>query len=227
MQLKLSLRYVLTFLLLVLVMLELHETVHIITGRIICGTWGTRDFNVWRLCEDCEKAHPLSWIATLAGPLFSFMMMWLGAWFLYSKSTGNQLFGFALVFADIPFGRISQAMMGSGDEMMVARHLLHTQFSHTQIVIVCSVILLVAGLPPIVMAYRYIKNKYAWLYLLGFLTLPLVFIMGYVLTFLNYLLAKGLLSSVWIMGTPLLITVHTIAALILLLFARKCLVLGG
>jgi hypothetical protein len=225
MRLKLSPKYIFTFLLLVLIMLELHETVHIITGRIICGDWGTRDFNVWSLCEGCELKHSFSWIATLAGPLFSFALMWLGMWLLYSKNSDNQAIGFTLVFANIPFGRISQAMMGSGDEMVVTRHLLKSSFTHPQMVLICSAILLVIGLPPIIKAYRVIINKWAWVYLLGFLTLPLVFILSYVLSLLNYLLNNGLLSNPRVMGTPMLITVHTFIVVVILIITRRNLLL--
>lgn len=227
MRIKLSFSYIIAFLLLVLLMLELHELVHITTGRIICGTWGTRDFNVWQLCADCENAHPLSWVATLTGPLFSFMLMWLGMYWLYSANVKMRALGFALIFANIPFGRISQAMMGGGDEMVVTRYLLKGTLSHTQMVCLCSVVLLLLGLPPIIKAWRSINNKYAWVYLLGFLTLPLVFILSYVLTFLNSLLNGGLLATPWVMGTPLLITLHTLAAAVLFaLFYKRLLLVG-
>ena len=225
MRLKLSPKYIFAFLLLVLLMLELHEIAHIITGRVICGAWGTRDFNVWRLCEGCELKHPFSWIATLAGPLFSFILMWLGMWLLYLKCADSQAIGFSLVFANIPFGRISQAMLGCGDEMVVNRHLLKANFSHTQIVLICSAVLLALGLPPIIKAYRVISNKLAWMYLLGFLTLPLVFILSYVLSLLNYLLNNGVLSNPGVMGTPLLITAHTFMVLVLLMISRRNLLL--
>jgi hypothetical protein len=227
MHLKLSFRYILAFLLLTLVMLELHETVHVITGRIICGAWGARDFNVWGLCEGCEKAHPLAWVATLTGPLFSFMLMWFGAIWLNSARIKKRAAGFVLIFANIPFGRISQAMMGSGDEMVVARHLLKASFSHSQMVLICSVIVLALGLPPIIKAYRVIGNKYALLYVLGFLTLPLVFILSYVLMGLNGLLNSGLLAAPWIMGTPLLITLHTVIAMVLFAVLYKHLLAVG
>jgi hypothetical protein len=216
MKLKLSFGYIIAFLLLTLVMLELHETVHITTGRIICGGWGSRDFNVWNLCKNCSIHHANSWVATLAGPLFSFMLMWAGMFLMYSINENHKAIGFVLVFANIPFGRISQAMMGSGDEMIVIRALLKGSLNHDQLVLMCSFILLSIGLPPIIKAYRTLKNKMAWLYILGFLTLPLVFILTYVLTTLNTLLNKGFLDTPWIMGTPLLITLHTIIALFLL-----------
>jgi hypothetical protein len=227
MKLKLSFGYIIAFLLLTLVMLELHETVHIITGRIICGGWGSRDFNVWGLCKDCSVTHPNSWLATLAGPLFSFIMMWVGMGFLYSANVEKRAIGFALIFANIPFGRISQAMMGSGDEMIVTKTLLKNSLSHTQLVLTCSAILLILGLPPVIKAYRILKNKMAWLYIIGLLTLPLVFILTYVLSALNALLNHGFLAETWIMGTPLLITLHTFIALLLLgVFYKKLLFIG-
>ncbi|TFF38194.1 hypothetical protein [Mucilaginibacter psychrotolerans] len=227
MRIKLSFSYIISFLLLVLLMLELHELVHITTGRIICGAFGTRDFNVWQLCADCEKAHPLSWVATLAGPVFSFMLMWLGMYWLYAANAKMRALGFAFIFANIPFGRISQAMMGGGDEMLVTRHLLKDILSHGQMVCLCSAVLLALGLPPIMKAYRSITNKYTWLYLLGFLTLPLVFILSYVLTLLNSLLNDGLLATPWVMGTPLLITLHTLlAAVLFTLFYKRLMLIG-
>lgn len=221
MKLKLSFGYIIAFLLLTLAMLELHETVHIITGRIICGDWGSRDFNVWNLCKDCNVHHPNSWLATLTGPFFSFIMMWVGMGLLYAINDNYKAAGFALVFANIPFGRISQVMMGSGDEMIVTKALLKDSLTHNQLILTGSCILLLLGVPPIVKAYLTLKNKMAWLYLLGFLTLPLVFILIYVLTALNGLLNKGFLANAWIMGTPLLITLHTFIALVLLAYFYK------
>lgn len=220
MKLKLSFPYIITFLLLVIVMLELHEIVHISVGRIICGCWGTRDFNVWQLCAGCD-ANAHAWIATLAGPLFSFALMWAGWYLLKKQSAEKKVVGFALVFANIPFGRITGAMMGGGDEMVVTRHFLKPLLGRTEMIFICTAILLLAGVPPVVRAYKTITNKFRWLYIAGFLTLPLVLILLYVLTFLNGLLLKGFLSTPVIMGTPLLITLHTAIATILLLFMRK------
>jgi hypothetical protein len=221
MQIKLSFSYVITFLLLLIVMLELHETVHITVGYFICGCWGVRDFNVWSLCDGCYKNHSLSWLATLAGPLFSFAVMWFGRYWLSSSSTKKQALGFSLIFANIPFGRISEAMKGAGDEMVVTKHLLKGNFGHTQLVLICSLIVLAIGLPPIVKAFRILTNKQSRLYITGFLTLPLLFLLVYVLIALNSLLKTGFLSTPWLMNTPLLITVHTALALFFLLLLHK------
>lgn len=221
MRLKISASYIIGFLLLTIVMLELHETAHIVAGRIICGCWGKRDFNVWGLCNGCEKAHSLSWFATLAGPAFSFAMMWLGRYLLCSSNMKKKSLGFSIIFANIPFGRMTEAMKGAGDEMVVTKHLLGNIFSRTEMIILCSSIILIIILPPLLKAFGMIANRRRWLYIAGFLTLPLVFILLYVLTFLNGILTYGFLSEPWIAGTPLLITVHTFFACVMLFFMRN------
>lgn len=225
MRLKLSLRYLIAFTLLLIVMMELHEIVHISVGRWICGCWGPRDFNVWSLCEGCEESHSLSWLATLIGPVFSFALMWVGMFWLRSLNMEKKALGFSLIFTNIPFGRITTVMMGGGDEMVVVTHFLKDEFSRTQMIVLCSAIVLAVAVPPILAAYKSITNKRAWLYILGFLTLPLAFLLVYTLIGLNTLLSNGFLSADWIMGTPLLITLHTLLALILLLLSRKNLAL--
>ena len=221
MHLKLSITYLITFTLLLIVMMELHEIVHITVGRLICGCWGPRDFNVWSLCTGCKESQSTWWLATLAGPVFSFALMWLGMFWLSSIDTAKKALGFSLIFTNIPFGRITTVMMGGGDEMVVVRHFLSTEFNRTKMILICSTIVLIVGVPPIVAAFRSIQNKKAWLYILGFLTLPLLFLLLYTLIGLNTLLGAGFLSTEWIMGTPLLITLHTVIALILLILTRK------
>ncbi len=112
-------------------------------------------------------------------------------------------------------------MMGGGDEMVVTKNFLAGQWGRTPMIILCSFIVIALGVPPIVKAYETLTNKRKGLYIAGFLTLPLLFLLLYVLTFLNGLLTKELLATPWVMGTPLFITLHTAAALILLLLLRK------
>ncbi len=221
MNLKISLRYTVAFLLLLIVMMELHEIVHIAVGRIICGCWGPRDFNVWSLCEGCSKAHSAAWLATFIGPFFSFSLMWLGMYWLSSTDPKMKAVGFAFIFSNIPFGRITTVMMGGGDEMVVIRHFLNNHFSRTYLILFCTVLVLIVGLPPIVKAYRALNNHKSWLYILVFLTAPLLFLLLYTLRGLNALLSSGFLANSWIMGTPLLITLHTLIALAGLLFCFK------
>ncbi len=208
MKIKITSLYIISFILLLIVMMEIHELVHISVGRIICGCWGERDFNVWELCRSCT--HPtLGWIATLAGPVFSFAMMWFGMYLLSSADARNNSIGFAFIFTNIPFGRITTVMMGGGDEMVVLKDLLKGNFSKTQMILIGSALVFIIILPPLVKTCRLISNPKAWLYLVGFLTLPLVFLLLYTLMGLNTLLQHGFFATPWVMGTPLLITIHT------------------
>jgi hypothetical protein len=106
--------YAVVFFALNMIMGELHEQAHITTGFLVCGCYGPRDFNVWSTCDQC--AHPsLAILATLAGPLFSCTLMWLGAiFFCKSNNKLKQSFGFSLVFANLPFARIFTALNGWG-----------------------------------------------------------------------------------------------------------------
>lgn len=219
MQIRLSVSYIISFLLLTVIMLELHEMAHILVGRFICGCWGSRDFNVWSLCVECNSHF--SWLATLAGPIFSFAIMWLGMFWLSHPNSNMKALGFSLIFANIPFGRISEVMKGAGDEMVVTRHLLKDHFSSTQMILICSVIILALGLPPIIKAFSILTNKNSWLYIIGFLTVPILSILIYILMGMNSLLNSGFLSTVGIMGTPLLITFHTLVIMFVFLFLYK------
>ncbi|MEO8770525.1 MAG: hypothetical protein ABI402_10585 [Ferruginibacter sp.] len=221
MKIKLTASSIFAFLLLTIVMLELHELVHITVGRMICGCWGMRDFNAWHLCEGCGEIHSWAWLATLAGPLFSFALMWLGMWLLYAVDSCKKSVGFCLVFANIPFGRITQVMKGAGDEMVVSRQLLKHAFTNVQITWICSGIVALIVLPPVVKAFSVLINRRRWLYLVGFLCLPLLFILLYILIGMNSLLNYGFLSTPWIMGTPILISIHTGIAIVLLVIFRK------
>jgi len=220
MRIKLSLSYIFTFLLLLIVMMEMHELVHISVGRIICECWGPRDFNVWSLCKACANKS-MGWLATLAGPVFSFTVMWLGMFWLTSPDAKKKAVGFAFIFTNIPFGRITTMMMGGGDEMVVVRNFLGNSFSRTQMILLGSALVLIVALPPIIKAFQVLTNKKSWLYVVGFLTLPLAFLLLYTLMGLNTLLDKGFLAAPWIMGTPLLITIHTVIAFLLLLWQWK------
>ena len=126
MKLKLTAIYVLTFLALTFLMHEVHEIAHTTVGRIICGCWGQRDFNVWGVCDTCNS--PLAIVATLAGPLFTFLMIWYGTTFLKdNNSNAEKSFGFSLIFANLPFARLLTSILGGGDEVMVIRNTMDNQ----------------------------------------------------------------------------------------------------
>lgn len=120
MKITVTWRTLLAFSALLFVLGEAHELVHTGLGRLLCGCWAPRDFNVWSLCSTCATGHPYTNLAaTLAGPAFTFAVGWVGYWLLGPRQpVPRQSLGFALVFANLPFSRILGAVfMGGNDEV--------------------------------------------------------------------------------------------------------------
>jgi hypothetical protein len=205
MTIKLNWKFSIAFLSLIFVMHEAHEIVHTTFGRIICGCWGERDFNVWGLCEDCEEKHPIALLATFLGPLFTFIMIWVGCYFLKSHHTNQQKsLGFALIFANMPFARILTASFGSGDEVWGLNQLLHNYTAAWVIGLSLT-----------------ISNKKRICIFILFLLVPIALDLLFVLGLMNTLLSAGILSTYWILGSPILVTVWTILVLCIFILTRK------
>lgn len=224
MQLKITWKYVVAFIALNFIMGELHEQVHINTGFFICDCYGPRDFNVWSTCEAC--ANPaLTWLATLAGPLFSCCLMWLGAcWFAWSASDTKRMIGFSLLFANLPFARIFTALVGGGDEKVVVQSLLGDTGNDLTGKIIAAVVVTLICLPPILIVGRRIWNRHKWAIVSAFAIIPLLYGMLYQRMFLNRVLDNGFLNNSHILGTPDLILYHFCFLLIVLFIFRKSLV---
>lgn len=100
------------------------------------------------------------------------------------------------------------AATGSGDEVWASRRLLlnHDRSNASVITLVVFLAISLICLPPLITAYKTIANRRRWLIFAGFLIVPLILDTAIILFLLNGTLRKGVLSQVWIMGTPLLIT---------------------
>lgn len=226
MTIKLNLKFIISFLSLTFLMHEAHEIVHTTVGRLICGCWGQRDFNVWGLCEGCSEKHPISLLSTFAGPIFTFIIICVGATFLKSSNTDSKKsLGFALVFSNLPFARILTASMGGGDEAWGLNQLTH---NYTLSWAVALGLILLITTYPLYKAYKTIHNKKRiWLFILFFLT-PTFIDLIVVLGLMNTLLTKGILSSYWILGSPILVTVWTALVFSIFILTRKYIYkLGG
>jgi hypothetical protein len=219
--LRITWKYLLAFFALTIVSSELHEQVHINTGRILCGSYGERNFNAWQTAADCS-ATSWAFLATVTGPLYSYFVMWLGVWLLIkAKRESYKTIGFSLVFAPLPFARIFTALAGGGDEKVVFQALLGDELSLTAIKILATMIVTTICLPPILISLKNIANHYRSLYVIGFCVLPLIVLGIYVLTFLNNVLKKGYLSDSPILGTPTLVLVHFLIMAVILTISGK------
>lgn len=219
-EIQLTFKNLLLFLVFFFLMHELHELAHIFTGRIICGCWGTRDFNVWDLCSNCAKLKPLSVLATFAGPVLTFTMLWLGRyWVKHGRSTQYRSLGLLFILGNMQFGRIYMAITNSGDEVSGLRALfLNPDHSNFQLIRIIAVILVsVICIPPLMTAYQAIANKRKMLLYIGFIIIPLILDTVIVLILLNGLLEKGVLNQEWIMGTSLLVAIWFAVCLLIVI----------
>lgn len=186
---------------------EAHELVHTGLGRLLCGCWGTRDFNVWSLCTACAHKPLQNLAATLSGPVFSFALMWVGYRLMGpGRSPARWSLGFALVFANIPFARILGAVfMGGNDEV----YALSKVMPYHQAWALGGAIVLLATVPPLVRAYATLHPRGRLWVFLGFFLVPTLVLFLVVLGVMNSLLASGFLATYWILGSPLLVTCWT------------------
>ena len=219
MKLKLTPKFILTFLALTFVMHEAHEIVHTTIGRLICGCWGQRDFNVWGLCGDCSEQNPYSIISTFAGPIFTFIMIWIGTFLIdKTKSENQKAVGFSLIFANIPFARILSASIGGGDEVWGLNKVMGDfPLAWTG----GLTIILIITIYPLYKSFNIIENKRRIGWFLLFFLAPTFIDLLFVLGLMNTLLEKGLLSNYWVLGSPILVTVWTILVASICLLTRK------
>lgn len=195
------------FLALLFCLAEAHELVHTGLGRLLCGCWGTRDFNVWSLCATCANKPLPNLAATLSGPLFSFALMWVGYWLMAAgRPAASWSLGFALVFANIPFARILGAVfMGGNDEVYALSKIMpyHRAWA------LGGAAVLLATVPPLVRAYATLRPRgRPWVFL-GFFLGPTAVLVIVVLGAMNSLLASGFLATYWVLGSPILVTCWT------------------
>ncbi|GGG39956.1 hypothetical protein GCM10011344_46010 [Dokdonia pacifica] len=218
-ELKLTLKNSIAFLALLFMMHEAHEIAHTAIGRLLCGCWGERDFNVWGLCNTCAVSQDLGFIATLAGPLFSFLMMWWGASLLKNTNTTSQKsIGYALIFANMPFARLLTAIaMGGGDEVYTLKHFMEND---TLAWIIGSIIILCICIYPLYKAYTAISKRRLLWFLLFFIAPTFIDVL-IVLGGMNTLLTNGVLDTYWILGSPILVTVWTAIVILLFTLSRK------
>ncbi|HWA41481.1 MAG TPA: hypothetical protein VG712_07735 [Gemmatimonadales bacterium] len=209
-----TLRWAVAFFFLILVAHDLHELAHTGVGRLICGAWGPRDFNVWSLADGCD-----TWVPTLMGPLLSWSLMWTGLLLTRSTDPARRWTGLALIFAPNPLGRLLPALVGGGDEGVVARTLTGTTGALPRALVVLAALVII--LPPLVAAWRTLPVRWraGWFLLLfaaGILvTGPLYIVLG------NGLLARGVLTAPGILGAPRLIELASVAALVGLVFTGR------
>ncbi|HET6256388.1 MAG TPA: hypothetical protein VFE32_20100 [Puia sp.] len=114
MNLKAPPLYILSFLMLVFLVYELHDWAHVLAVRVTCHCWPVRTFGDWVLCgSPTTGQHAL---ISIAGPLVNIVLFWAG-WSLLDaeNSVEEHSLGVALVFAALPLDNLIAAFSGGGD----------------------------------------------------------------------------------------------------------------
>jgi hypothetical protein len=193
-------------------MQETHELAHTGVGRLICGCWGERNFNVWGVCEGCSEEQPLAILSTFAGPFYSFIVLWVGLMLLYASSSKIKSIGFALIIATIPLARIITPIFGGGDEIYGLNKFLN---NHSLAWAIGLPIVLIFVLPPVVKVWKVIDNKHKLWWFIGLLFVPFIIVGAVVFGILQgLLLDNGFMSEYWILGSPKLVTTWFIISVI-------------
>lgn len=193
------------------IMQETHELAHTTVGRMICGCWGRRNFNLWNLCSGCGD-NPLSILSTYAGPAYSFSIIWTGFFLLAKTSPKLKSIGFALIVSSMPFSRILTPLIGGGDEV----YALNSHWNnHTLAWIAAVVIVFALVIPPCVRLWNTIENRRRLFWFLGLMFVPFI-MTGIVVfgVFQTLLLGNGVLKEYWILGSPMLVTVWLMACVV-------------
>jgi hypothetical protein len=225
MKIKFSVAYLLSFLVLVFLVQELQDWMHVMVGEWICGCWGTKGFNAWTMCEHSEVSGNILAFVWLAGPLFIYALTWV-AWNILEskKSTSSRSIGFSLLFATLPLGRILAAARGASDETNAMRELFQRPdaSNHTFVVAAGLIMVLALTIPPLIKAYEVAGGlKERLLIIPLFLFLPLIIDYLFVSVGMNKLLANDVMRDESLPGTPFLVLIWGIICLLIFLVSYR------
>ena len=195
---------------------SLHELVHHFAGYLICGDCGIKTFNYFETsCGDEKK----SLIATYIGPLFTFAMMYVGMCLLKTRNSDyKKHFGFAIIFAQLPFQRMTSPFFKMNDEFWATSKLFGDTITVYWTVII---IIWLICLPPLIRAFKAIENKYKALWFLFYLTLFPYLIWGPIFGGLEYLMVEKNFLAQPIIGIGLLFIINEVVTIMAYYFTKK------
>lgn len=105
------------------------------------------------------------------------------------------------------YARIFTSAVGGGDERIFMMSLAGDAMTPMTARLLGLAMVLLFCLPPIVIAYRAIDNRWRAAYIAGFCILPLFVVMAYKFKLLNGMLRDGVLATPVVIGTPALVLV--------------------
>ncbi len=212
------------FLGLTLLLVEAHEQLHALSTRLLCGGWAERTFDNVLPYPGCGASR-LAFVDA-AGPLFSYACLWIGAALTGRANPRMQAFGFALLFASLPLGRVLPQVVtifaagSTSDEYSFVRRLAGDALGRGATGCAALALALALSVPPLLVAWRRLPAQGRLRTFARFYLLPLPFVIAWLMVGMNGLLARGVLGSLDLAGWPGLVAVHTAAVGALLVLLR-------
>lgn len=215
-KLLISWKWMAAFLALTILCGTSHEFVHHFTGAGLCGGFGVKTFNSYSLVPGCGGWREI--VANLAGPAFTFGLMWWGAVLLMSSDERKRRNGLALIFANFPINRLFFVLLRMNDEYWSA----YQVFGGSEVVYITTVLLVwLIAIPPLMLAYMSIANSPRWAWFAALFVLPFAFVLGFVGFLELYLLIEKRVLADTVAGVPWLIVLTEVVALMLYFGLRK------
>lgn len=226
MKVKLTPAYLLAFFSLVFLIHEIHDWAHFILSATYCGCLGNRAFDSWSVCNTCVTSSSAFALATLAGPMVNYIMIWSGWALMHPENTPEkQSVGFSMVFAALPFTRIMASLAGGGDETWALRQLFQRPDGSNHYFVAATGLLIVLALclPALIRVFVLVTGWVQRVLILpAFLVLPGLVDHWLVGKELNKLMAQGILARQMLRGgTQLFVFVWLIVILIVYLLSRR------
>ena len=221
MTLRITWRYLVAFAALTMLCGTSHEFVHHFTGAILCHGFGTKTFNSFTLAPGCDADLTKAYWAAMAGPLFTFGLMWVGYFMLRGRNEAAKRLGFALIFANFPVNRMLFVVLNGNDEQYANR----LMFGRSAMVYWLTVLAVYAvSLPPLIAAFRSIRAGARVGWFAGFFVLPFAFVVVFAGFLETYVLLGHHVLAKTIFGVPYLIVVVEILCGVVFEVFRKSLV---
>lgn len=224
MDIRIDKGYLVVFAALTLLLVEAHEQCHAIATRLLCGGWAERVFDNVLPYAGCSPAGRAA--VDVAGPLFSYALLWLGAVLAWRPNPRAQAAGVALAFASLPLGRLLPQLVtafvegSTADEYGVVRRLAGDGLDRPQAGGLAFLVALALTLPPLVALWKRLPAERRARLFAGFCGLPLVFVIAW-MAGMNAALAHGPLRADALPGWPALVAIHTAIVAAVVLFGRR------
>lgn len=212
------------FLCLTLLLVEAHEQVHALATRLLCGGWAPRVFDNVLPYAGCSNAHMA--LVDIAAPLFSYACMAFGAVLMRRAAPRQQAFGFSLLFASLPFGRVLPQIVttfvagSTADEYSFVHRLGGAALGRPGAGAIATLLALALTVPPLLVAWRSLAAQGRPRLFAGFYGLTLLVVIAW-LVGMNALLASGVLAALGGPAWPGPVIVHTALAGVFMLLLRN------